>query len=138
MFVLKLGTILEYHLSFLGQDGVTGQALHKGCLRFRILILDEATSSLDPESERLIQDAMGQLVVGRTTFIIAHRLSTVFSADQIFVVCGGSIVEHGTHRELLVKGGIYRDFYDRQFESVEAAKELITSSLGRQLVLDRM
>jgi subfamily B ATP-binding cassette protein MsbA len=92
----------------------------------RILILDEATAALDPESEQLIRDAMGRLIVGRTTFVIAHRLSTVLDADQIFVVCAGSIVETGTHHELLARGGIYRDFYQRQFESVEAARELLS------------
>jgi len=91
----------------------------------RILILDEATSSLDTESEQLIQEAMGRLVTGRTTFIIAHRLSTVIHADRILVLSAGSIVESGTHTQLLVKGGIYRDFYARQFRSAKAANELI-------------
>jgi len=91
----------------------------------RILILDEATSSLDAESEQLIQEAMGRLIAGRTTFIIAHRLSTVINADQILVLSGGSIVETGSHSELLLKGGIYRDFYTRQFRSAKAANELL-------------
>lgn len=91
----------------------------------RILILDEATSSLDTESEQLIQEAMGRLITGRTTFIIAHRLSTVIHADQILVLSAGSIVESGTHTQLLIKGGIYRDFYTRQFRSAKAANELL-------------
>jgi len=81
----------------------------------RILILDEATSSLDSESEALIQDALRALRKGRTTFVIAHRLSTIFSADQILVLDGGRIVERGTHRELLAKGGRYRDLYEAQY-----------------------
>jgi subfamily B ATP-binding cassette protein MsbA len=81
----------------------------------RILILDEATSSLDSESEALIQDALRALRKGRTTFVIAHRLSTIFSADQILVMDGGRAVERGTHRELLAKGGRYRDLYEAQY-----------------------
>jgi len=85
----------------------------------KILVLDEATSSLDSESERLIQDAMGRLIAGRTTFIIAHRVSTIVNADQIFVLSAGSIVESGTHSELLRREGIYRDLYASQFVSIQ-------------------
>jgi ABC-type multidrug transport system fused ATPase/permease subunit len=81
----------------------------------RILILDEATSSLDSQSEALIQDALAVLRRGRTTFVIAHRLSTVQSADQILVLERGEIVERGTHVELLAAGGRYRELYDSQF-----------------------
>jgi subfamily B ATP-binding cassette protein MsbA len=81
----------------------------------RILILDEATSSLDSESEALIQDGLRSLRQGRTTFVIAHRLSTIRSADQILVLEGGTIVERGTHEELLEKGGRYRHLYDKQY-----------------------
>src|SRR6059058_3067095 len=81
----------------------------------RILILDEATSSLDSESEALIQDGLRSLRQGRTTFVIAHRLSTIQSADQILVLEQGEIVERGTHDELLVKGGRYRQLYDKQY-----------------------
>jgi len=81
----------------------------------RILILDEATSSLDSESEALIQDGLRALRAGRTTFVIAHRLSTIRSADQILVLEGGEIVERGTHEELLAVNGRYRQLYDKQY-----------------------
>jgi subfamily B ATP-binding cassette protein MsbA len=80
----------------------------------RILILDEATSSLDSESEALIQEGLKYLMAGRTTFVIAHRLSTIRRADQILVVEGGQIVERGTHEELYAMGGRYWDLYTRQ------------------------
>jgi ABC-type multidrug transport system fused ATPase/permease subunit len=81
----------------------------------RILILDEATSSLDSESEQQIQDGLRRLRSGRTTFVIAHRLSTIRSADQILVVEAGEIVERGTHAELLALNGRYRQLYDKQY-----------------------
>jgi ABC-type multidrug transport system fused ATPase/permease subunit len=81
----------------------------------RILILDEATSSLDSESEAMIQDGLRSLREGRTTFVIAHRLSTIQSADQILVLEHGEIVERGTHQELLAKNGRYRQLYDKQY-----------------------
>ncbi len=81
----------------------------------RILVLDEATSSLDSESEALIQDGLRSLRQGRTTFVIAHRLSTIRSADQILVLEQGEIVERGTHAELLALGGRYRTLYDKQY-----------------------
>ena len=80
----------------------------------RILILDEATSSLDSESEAMIQAGLAFLMKGRTTFVIAHRLSTIRRADQILVVEGGLIVERGTHEELYSFGGRYYDLYTRQ------------------------
>jgi ABC-type multidrug transport system fused ATPase/permease subunit len=80
----------------------------------RILILDEATSSLDSESEQMIQAGLNQLMVGRTTFVIAHRLSTIRRADQILVVEQGRIVERGNHAELFALGGRYYDLYTRQ------------------------
>jgi subfamily B ATP-binding cassette protein MsbA len=81
----------------------------------KILILDEATSSLDSESEALIQDGLQSLRRGRTTFVIAHRLSTIRSADQILVLEAGEIVERGTHEELLAAGGRYKQLYDKQY-----------------------
>jgi subfamily B ATP-binding cassette protein MsbA len=81
----------------------------------RILILDEATSSLDSESEALIRDGLRSLRRGRTTFVIAHRLSTIESADQILVIVKGEIVERGTHRQLIALGGRYRQLYEKQY-----------------------
>jgi subfamily B ATP-binding cassette protein MsbA len=80
----------------------------------RVLVLDEATSSLDSESESLIQDGLRSLRRGRTTFVIAHRLSTIQSADQILVLDEGRIVERGTHRDLLGLSGLYRRLYEKQ------------------------
>lgn len=84
----------------------------------RIIVLDEATSHLDSQSEALIQDALAKVQEGRTSIVIAHRLSTILAADQIFVMDRGSIVERGTHDELLVRGGLYASLYETQF-SVE-------------------
>ncbi len=81
----------------------------------RILILDEATSSLDSESEALIQEGLRRLREGRTTFVIAHRLSTIRSADQILVVESGEIIERGSHEELIALGGRYKQLYDKQY-----------------------
>ncbi|HEX9457713.1 MAG TPA: ABC transporter ATP-binding protein [Thermoanaerobaculia bacterium] len=81
----------------------------------RILILDEATSSLDSESEAMIQDGLNALMKGRTTFVIAHRLSTIRNADQILVLENGEITERGTHQELMLLGGRYRKLYEKQY-----------------------
>ena len=85
----------------------------------KILILDEATSSIDTRTEIQIQAAMDNLMKGRTSFIIAHRLSTIKNADLILVMNHGDIVEQGSHEELLAKGGFYADLYNSQFEEIE-------------------
>ena len=81
-----------------------------------ILILDEATAFADPDNERLVQQAFEKLSKGKTVIMIAHRLSTVTAADQIYVLADGKVAEHGTHEELLAKGGFYAQLYNSQFE----------------------
>jgi ATP-binding cassette subfamily B protein len=83
----------------------------------QILILDEATSNVDTRTELLIQQAMDNLMKGRTSFVIAHRLSTVRSADLILVMQNGGIAEQGTHHGLLAKGGLYAELYNSQFDA---------------------
>jgi len=90
----------------------------------KILVLDEATSSVDLRTEGLIQDAMDKLMEGRTSLVIAHRLATVQRADQILVIDGGRIVEQGTHEELLARGGLYAHLYETQFLSVQAPEPI--------------
>ena len=82
-----------------------------------MIILDEATSSVDTRTELLVQNAMDRLTRGRTSFVIAHRLSTIRDADLILVMDKGDIVESGTHAELLEKGGLYKELYTSQFEN---------------------
>jgi ATP-binding cassette subfamily B protein len=86
----------------------------------RILILDEATSSVDTRTERIIQRALDNLLEGRTSFVIAHRLSTIRNADQVLVLDDGEIVERGRHEELLARKGFYYDLYMSQFRRREA------------------
>ncbi len=83
-----------------------------------MLILDEATSSIDTRTEMKIQKAFAVMMEGRTSFIVAHRLSTIREADVILVLKGGRIMEKGTHDELLQKGGFYASLYNSQFEGV--------------------
>jgi len=115
-------TFPEGYNTIVGEKGVTlsggqrqrvaiARALLKGP---RILILDDATSSVDTETEDQIQRALGRLMVGRTTFLVAHRIQTVMSADLILVLDKGTIVQSGTHEELVQQDGFYRDIFDIQ------------------------
>src|SRR5207244_6633152 len=88
-----------------------------------VLILDEATSNLDTESEQLIQESMQELLKGRTSFVIAHRLSTIAGADVIVVMDAGRIVERGTHEELMRARGMYFEMVTRQREAMAAVEE---------------
>ena len=109
-------------LSVVGERGITlsgGQKQRIAIARAflmnpRILILDDATASVDSRTERLIQAAMRRLSVGRTTFVIAHRLSTVQHADAVLVLKEGRIVERGTHAELMGLGGFYCEIFEQQ------------------------
>lgn len=98
----------------------------------RILILDEASSSLDAESERLVQDALERLMEGRTTLVIAHRLSTVIRADRIVVLDGGRIEDEGSHATLLGRSEVYRRLYQRQFEDALATAGSVGAGPGRR------
>jgi ATP-binding cassette subfamily B protein len=82
----------------------------------RILILDEATSSVDTQTEQVIQSALARLLKGRTSFVIAHRLSTITNADRIVVIHDGRVIEQGSHRDLLAKGGYYFKLYKTGFQ----------------------
>jgi subfamily B ATP-binding cassette protein MsbA len=125
-FILELA---EGYDTLVGERGVKlsgGQrqriAIARAILKNpRVLILDEATSSLDSESEQAVQEALQRLMQARTTFVIAHRLSTIVNADRIAVIEGGYVVEQGTHAELLGhEGGLYRRMYGLQFRPEEA------------------
>ncbi len=116
---------------FNGEVGERGRLLSQGQRQLiaisravladpRILILDEATASIDTQTEVLIQKALQKLLAGRTSFVIAHRLSTVRNADLVLVIDQGEIVERGTHKELMKMGGLYADLYNRQFYQPEA------------------
>jgi len=97
----------------------------------RILILDDSTSSVDTETEYLIQEALARLMQGRTTFVIAQRLTTVLRADLIIVLDNGRVVEQGYHHELLTRGRLYRRIYDLQLRDQEqAATDLLRTARG--------
>jgi subfamily B ATP-binding cassette protein MsbA len=86
-----------------------------------ILLLDEATSALDTENERQVQEALRRLMKGRTTIVIAHRLTTVLDADRIYVMDQGRVAEQGTHGELMARGGLYARLYSREFSDDDTA-----------------
>ena len=119
--------------TFIGERGVKlsgGQqqrlAIARAILKSpQILILDEATSNLDTESEQLIQESMATLLAGRTTFVIAHRLSTIRQADVILLMEDGRIVERGSHEELMDKQGLYYDMVMRQMQATAEGTEQI-------------
>ena len=93
-----------------------------------VLLLDEATSALDTESEALVQEALERFMVNRTTVVIAHRLSTIKNADRVLVVDGGKIVQEGTHTELVERGGLYKELYQRQFDLDQAGAQPVLRS----------
>jgi ATP-binding cassette subfamily B protein len=93
----------------------------------RILVLDEATSALDAESEHLVQEALDRLMIGRTTLVIAHRLSTVMGADRVAVLDQGAVVEQGPHAELLARDGLYRKLVERQFGGLDPGRSIDTA-----------
>ena len=120
-FIAKLPAAYDTELSERGSNLSMGQRQLISFARAlladpRILILDEATSSVDAYTEMLIQKALKALLQGRTSFVIAHRLSTIVDADEVLVVDDGRIVERGTHRELLERGEVYRRLYEMQFQ----------------------
>jgi ATP-binding cassette subfamily B protein len=123
----------EGYETMVGERGVTlsgGQRQRVAIARAllmnpRILILDDSTSSVDTQTERLIQMALTRVMEGRTTFVIAHRLSTVRRADLILVMKQGRIVERGTHLELLKSNGLYREIYDLQLRDQDQLRELV-------------
>ena len=129
-FIAKLP---EGYETFVGERGVKlsgGQQQRLAIARAilaspQILILDEATSNLDTESEQLIQASMSSLLAGRTTFVIAHRLSTVRRADLILLMEDGRIVERGDHEQLMAARGIYYEMVRRQMESSDEASEKV-------------
>lgn len=120
-FIMRLpegyGTILSDNGQNLSQGQRQLLSIARAMVaRSAILILDEATSSIDTQTEADIQEALATLMRGKTSFVIAHRLSTIRRADQILVVCDGHITERGTHDDLLARGGFYAQLYNRQFE----------------------
>jgi len=101
-----------------------------------ILVLDEATSAVDTETEALIQDRLAEFAADRTTFVIAHRLSTVRTADRILVLDDGQVVEDGTHEGLLERDGLYANFWRVQTGDIASLPEFLERALRRQAVID--
>jgi ATP-binding cassette subfamily B multidrug efflux pump len=140
-FILELPQGYE---TVVGERGVTlsgGQRQRVAIARAllmdpRILILDDSTSSVDTQTEKLIQSALDKLMEGRTTFVIAHRLSTVRRADLIVVMDKGQIVQRGTHKELLRHGGLYRQIYDLQLKGHERFADDM-DELGEQEIVEK-
>ncbi len=125
-------TVLGEHGAGLSQGQRQLLAIARAALaQPRVLILDEATSSVDTRTERLIQQALIELLKGRTSFVIAHRLSTIRNADQLLVVENGEIVERGTHTSLLAKKGVYYGLYMRQFRQEDQQPEASSDGNGR-------
>jgi ATP-binding cassette subfamily B protein len=133
-------TLSEGYDTWVGERGVTlsgGQRQRLSIARTLlldppILILDDSTSSVDVETERLIHRAMMAVMRGRTTFVIAHRLSTVREADLILVLQDGEIVEQGAHRDLIGQGGIYQDIYELQLRPQE--EQLLDVAVDSQAI----
>ena len=126
-FILKLPGGYHYNVMERGGTLSLGQRQLLSFIRAilydpSILVLDEATSSVDSESEKLIQKAIDHLIAGRTSIIIAHRLSTILKADKILVLDKGEIRESGRHAELLKKGGLYAHLYRMQFEKTPVSR----------------
>jgi ATP-binding cassette subfamily B protein len=120
-FILRLPGGYDYNVMERGATLSVGQRQLLSFIRAMlynpsVLILDEATSSVDTESEKMIEKAINTLIAGRTSIVIAHRLSTIQRADQIIVLDKGEIRETGTHFQLLQKGGYYSKLYEMQFE----------------------
>ncbi|MGB4773567.1 MAG: ABC transporter ATP-binding protein, partial [Daejeonella sp.] len=128
-FIERLPGGYDYNVMERGSTLSVGQAQLISFIRAlvydpKILVLDEATSSVDTETEELIQNAISKLMIGRTSIVIAHRLSTIQNADRIIVLDHGEIKEMGSHQELLKLNGYYKRLYDLQFNSVGIAKTL--------------
>jgi ATP-binding cassette subfamily B protein len=127
-FILQLPGAYNYNVMERGSTLSVGQRQLISFIRAllynpSILILDEATSSIDSESEQMIQKAIDKLIAGRTSIVIAHRLSTIQRADKIIVLEKGEVKEMGTHAELLQKGGFYARLHEMQFEKKSLVME---------------
>jgi len=124
MFVRRLPAVYDEPVRERGNNFSTGQRQLLSFARAlahspEILVLDEATSSVDTETEELVQEAVSELQRGRTSVVIAHRLSTIENADRILVMHHGELREHGTHTELMARGGLYATLYRLQHEHLE-------------------